>query len=167
MAQSQAAPRQNDELVEFFLTEMEKYQTMMTKLSLAHGKLQQELHEHQQLMQRHQSEQSVRMHKYVEIMRCMEKEFVHGERLRGEEKQLALAQSKKRIDTVKRLVNEKITELTSQEEQQREQLEAKLEKRFVDVVVENQTLKAENMELRGDLQHVSALAKRYERHDCL
>lgn len=166
MIQSRIASGQNDELVEFFLTEMEKYQTMTTKLSLAHGKLQQELHEHQQLMQRYQSDQSVRMHKYLEIMRRMEKEFVHGERLRGEEKQLALAHSKRRIEAVKRLVDEKLTELKKQEEQQREQLEDKLEKRFVDVVVENQTLKAENMELRGDLQHVSALARRYERHGC-
>ncbi|GAB9469829.1 hypothetical protein Gpo141_00007094 [Globisporangium polare] len=159
LSQSRAATGENDELVEFFLTEMEKYQTMTTKLSLAHGKLQQELHEHQQLMQRHQSEQSVRMHKYLEITRRMEKEFVHGERLRGEEKQLALAQSKRRIEAVKRLVSEQLTELKRQEEHQREQLEDKLEKRFVDVVVENQSLKAENMELRGDLQHVSALAR--------
>lgn len=157
---AKAAPRENDQLVEFFLTEMEKYQTMSSKLSVAHVKLQQELHDHQQQMRHFQSDQTLRMRKYLAIMRRMEKEFVHGEKLREEEKQLAVTQQKKRIQSVKKLVEEQLTDMRKAEELQRSQLEDQLEKKFIDVVMETQVLKTENMELRGDLQHVSALARR-------
>lgn len=153
-------PCENDQLVEFFLTEMEKYQTMTSKLSVAHVKLQQELHEHQQLMQRFESDQSLRMHKYLEVMHRMEKEFTHGEKLREEEKRLTVAQSKRRLEAMRRLVDEQLADIRAQSEQEHTRLEEELEKKFVDVVMENQTLKADNMELRGDLQHVSAMVRR-------
>lgn len=159
-------PREHEPLIEFFLTEMEKHQTITTKLSLAHTQLQQELHRQEQALQRFQSDQSQRMHKYLEIMRRMEKEFVRGEQLRGEEKQLAVAQSKKRVEAVRRSVNEQLATLRALGDQHRSELDEKLEKKFVDVVVENQTLRAENMELRGDLQHVSALVRRCDARAC-
>ncbi|TYZ64010.1 hypothetical protein PybrP1_001228 [[Pythium] brassicae (nom. inval.)] len=152
-------PSANDQLVEFFLTELEKHQTVTTKLVMAHATLQQELHAHQQLVQRHQSEHAVRLRKYLEVMRRVEREVVHGEKLREEEKQLTTAQHKKRLDALRRAVEEQLAALQAQRDLDHLRFDEQLERKFVDVVLENQALKAENMELRGDLQCVSAMAR--------
>lgn len=158
---SHAAPlSENDQLVEFFLTELEKHQTVTTTLATAHAKLQQALHAHEQRMQRHESEQTLRLRKYLEVMSRVERAVVHGEKLRAEEKQLTTVQSQRRHEALKRAVEDQLAALQAQCDLERTRWEEHLERKFVDVVVENQTLKAETMELRGELQHVSAMARR-------
>lgn len=165
-----ASPRSNqsshcrssdsDDLVEFFTTELEKHQANTAALSQGQRKLHDQLRSTRREMKQLQGELEHKMASSQELLRQMEHEFIHGQTLRSEEKQLARVQQRKSESRLRQHVNAHLGEWLRQQQQHQQQAEDAFDKKMVDVVVENQALKAENMELKHEIVTVGRLAIR-------
>lgn len=111
-------------------------------------------------MKQLQAELERKMASSLELLRQMEHEFIHGQTLRSEEKQLARAQQRKSEGRLRQHMDAQLSEWIRQQQERQQQQEDAFDKKMVDIVVENQALKAENMELKHEIVTVGRLANR-------
>ncbi|GLD96234.1 hypothetical protein PINS_up004912 [Pythium insidiosum] len=153
----------NQQLIEFFLSEMEKQQAVIAKMAAAQQVLETKLQESMHKTHKFHRQQLDRMSMFHEVMHMIEKEFVRSSLLRDEEKVLAQNQQDKKASAIKRALGEQIADVKTEATQQRRRMEIKFEKRLVDLATENQLLKAENLELRDELHKVATTTRSNKR----
>ncbi|TMW57636.1 hypothetical protein Poli38472_003561 [Pythium oligandrum] len=154
---------ENQHLVEFFLTEMEKQQKVVAKMAARQQTLEEKLLESHQQTHKFHRQQLHRMTKFHEVMQMMEKEFVQVSSLREEEKQLLWGQYKKKTNALKHSLGEQIADVKTDAIQHRRRMEIKFDKKLVDLATENQLLRAENLELRDELDKLAVATRSNKR----
>lgn len=111
-------------------------------------------------MKQLQSELEHKMASSLALLQQMEREFIHGQKLRSEEKKLVRVQQRKSESRLREHVDAQLAEWLRQQHQRQQQAEDAFDKKMVEIVVENQALKTENMELRHEIVTVGRLANR-------
>jgi hypothetical protein len=147
--------------VDFIATELEQQRSRIAALSTGLSRLEQATAASECDVADLAREQRDKSGKQIAFMRRLEAEVARGAELRSEEAQLRDGRLEKSLRTIRRDVEGSLAMFRRAQEARLVEMEEKVDRMVVDVVVENQTLKAENMELRVALQQVSAAASRF------
>lgn len=147
--------------MDFIATELEQQHARITALSTGLVRLERAVAASNCDVATLAREQHEKTGQHVALMRRLEAEVTRGAGLRSEEARLRDAKLERSLWAIRRDVEGTLKVFERALELRLLEMEEKVDKIVVDVVVENQTLKAENMELRVALQQVAAAADRF------
>lgn len=151
----------SDEVVDFIANELEQQHLRISSLSKGLVQMERTMKLSTAEIATLAREQREKNGQHTVFMRRLEAEAARGSELRAEETRLRDSKLDRSLSTLRRDFEVKLRAVESLHHERLEQIEDKLEKLVVDVAVENQTLKTENMELRVILQQVMAAANRF------
>lgn len=149
--------------MDFIAVELEQQRSRISALSTGQSRLERAMAASERDLADLARGQRDKNSKQIAFMRRLEDEVARGAELRSEEAQLRDAKWEKALRAIRRDVDGSLATFRRWQEDRLAEMEEKVDRMVVDVVVENQTLKAENMELRVALQQVSAAASRFVR----
>ncbi|DAZ97448.1 TPA: hypothetical protein N0F65_009899 [Lagenidium giganteum] len=152
---TQQQQQHQDEVVEFFLTEVDKHAAVAQQLVQAQVTTRTKLKELEAALKTAQMQQKERQHKAQHAIKRLHEELVATNQLQREQHTLLQQKHKKWAAALRTRLTEQVADVHQHEQDERRTWTDQCERRLTELVMDTQALRAETADVRGAVRDVT------------